>query len=256
MVYLYRNESVMKTLKQLTNPLFILLLAASITTVGCNSNNGDTVPGTTSTAVDNSVSVDDAVSNDAVDTSPLDTFNVDELKDELATLPLDSPSSEESDGLLYMREEEKLARDVYIYMFTQWNLKVFDNISQSEQTHTDAILALLERYSIADPVADNDEGVFEDAYLQTLYDNLIIKGSLSLVGSLYVGAEIEEIDIIDIQNQVDALEGNEDIATVYKNLIEGSKNHLRAFVKNLASQGVDYSPLHLSQDVYDAIIKD
>lgn len=250
----------MKTLKQLTNPLFILLLAASITTVGCNSNNGDTVPGTTSTAVDNtavdnSVSLDDAVSNDAVETSPLDTFNVDELKDVLAALPLDSLSSEESDGLLFMREEEKLARDVYIYMFTQWNLNVFDNISQSEQIHTDAILALLERYGIVDPVGDNDEGVFEDAYLQTLYDNLIIKGSLSLVGALYVGAEIEEIDLIDIQNQVDLLEGNEDIATVYKNLIEGSKNHLRAFVKNLASQGVDYSPLHLSQDEYDAIIK-
>jgi len=125
---------------------------------------------------------------------------------------------------------------------------------KSEQTHTDAILALLDRYDILDPVGNNAEGVFVNTDLQALYDALILQGSPSLIDALCVGAAIEEIDISDIQNLVDALEGNEDIALVYESLMKGSRNHLRAFVDNLASQAVDYAPQYLSQEVYDAII--
>lgn len=153
-----------------------------------------------------------------------------------------------------MREEEKLARDVYIYLFDQWGSEVFDNISNSEQTHTDAILTLLVRYDITDPVGNNAEGVFVDTFLQGLYDTLVAQGSASLIDALLVGAAIEEIDIIDIQNLVNALVGNEDIALVYENLLKGSRNHLRAFVSNLEKQGVIYQPQYLSPDVYDAII--
>ena len=172
----------------------------------------------------------------------------------LVTVTLDELSIAESDGLIFMREEEKLARDVYIYLFAEWGANVLDNIAKSEQTHTDAILTLLDKYDITDPVGNNAEGVFVNTDLQALYDALIINGSSSLINALYVGAEIEEIDILDIQALVDALEDNEDIATVYESLLKGSRNHLRAFVKNLANQGVDYAPQHLSQEAYDAII--
>jgi len=136
----------------------------------------------------------------------------------------------------------------------QPDFQTFDNISNAEQTHTDAVLTLLERYSLVDPVSNNAEGVFVNTVLQALYDDLIIQGSSSLVNALYVGAEIEEIDILDIQRLVDALEGNEDVAIVYESLLKGSRNHLRSFVNNLASQGVDYAPKYLSQEEYDAII--
>jgi tRNA isopentenyl-2-thiomethyl-A-37 hydroxylase MiaE len=75
-----------------------------------------------------------------------------------------------------------------------------------------------------------------------------------LIDALLVGAVIEEIDLIDIQNLVDTLEGNEDIVLVYENLMKGSRNHLRAFVSSLEKQGETYQPQYLSQDVYDAII--
>ena len=226
----YKKENIMKLLKQSIKPLFVFLLALPIFTVACNSDNEETVPAATTSA----------------DTTVLD--------DILATLPLDELSTSEEDGLLFMREEEKLARDVYIAMFALGYSKVFDNISRSEQTHTDAILTLLNRYDIPDPVVDNAEGVFINTDLQALYDALILQGSPSLIEALFVGAEIEEIDLIDIQNMVEALEGNQDILIVYESLMKGSRNHLRAFVNNLASQGVDYVPLHLSQEEYDAII--
>ena len=228
----------MNFLKHLTNPLFILFLALPIMTIGCSSDSTDeSAVSITTTDEDGVTSVDDVA-----------------LDEVLSTLPLEDLSEQEVNGLLFMREEEKLAHDVYVAMFALGYSKVFDNISNSEQTHTDAILTLLERYGIPDPVGDNTEGVFVNTDLQALYDALIILGEPSLEEALSVGAEIEEIDIIDIQNLVDALEGNEDIAIVYENLMKGSRNHMRAFVKNLANQGVDYAPKHLTQEGYDAII--
>ena len=227
----------MKNLPGLSKSLLILFLTLPFYISGCNSNDTDGVNSVISTDADGSTSVDETV-----------------LIDTLNTFPLDDLSTPESDGLIFMREEEKLAHDVYTSLFAQWGLKVFDNISNSEQTHTDAILILLDRYSITDPVGNNAEGVFVDSFLQGLYDTLVAQGSASLIDALLVGAAIEEIDIIDIQNLVDALEGNADLALVYESLLKGSRNHLRAFVSNLESQGEIYQPQYLSQDDYDAII--
>jgi len=230
----------MKYLQLLIKLLITFMLAASFFIAGCSSDTitEAPVPNITTTDSDGATSVDENALNDV-----LDTF-----------VPPDDLTPDEIAGLLFMREEEKLAFDVYIAMFNLGYPKVFDNISNSEQTHTDAVLALLNKYNIPDPVGNNAEGVFTDPYLQTLYDDLVTIGSPSLINALSVGAEIEEIDLIDIQEQVDKLEGNEDIAIVYEILMKGSRNHLRAFVNNLEKQGVDYLPTHLSQEEYDAII--
>ena len=168
---------------------------------------------------------------------------------------LDELSDSEAAGLVFMREEEKLARDVYIYLYQVWEQKTFDNIAASEQAHTDAMLDLLYKYGIDDPVGDNAEGVFVDQNLQGLYDTLTATGSASLIDALLVGAAIEEIDLIDIKHLVDELDGNDDIRQVYENLIAGSENHLRAFVRVLEQQGITYTPGHLSQEEYDAIVR-
>jgi len=168
---------------------------------------------------------------------------------------LDELSDSEAAGLVFMREEEKLARDVYIYLYQLWGQKTFDNIAASEQAHTDAMLDLLYKYGIDDPVGDNAEGVFVDQNLQGLYNTLTASGSASLIDALLVGAAIEEIDLIDIKHLVDELDGNDDIKQVYENLIVGSENHLRAFVRALEQQGIIYTPGHLSQEEYEAIVK-
>jgi hypothetical protein len=163
-------------------------------------------------------------------------------------------SEEEAAGLFFMREEEKLARDVYIRLYEQWGLPVFQNISQSEQAHTEAVKTLLDSYGLEDPVSIDEVGVFTDSVLQELYNQLIIQGNQSLSDALKVGATIEEIDILDLETRLEQTD-KPDIQRVYGNLLNGSMNHLRAFVSTLQRQtGEDYSSQYLSQEAFDAII--
>ena len=172
----------------------------------------------------------------------------------IAKYPVEELNQGETDGLIFMREEEKLARDVYIAMYAKWSQRVFNNISESEQKHMDALKTLFDRYELDDPVAENDLGEFKNETLQDLYNMLIEQGSVSLIEALKVGALIEEIDILDIQKELDEHVDNQDVTFVYDNLLKGSRNHLRAYVRNLSRQGVDYAPLKLSEEQYLAII--
>jgi len=146
-----------------------------------------------------------------------------------------SLTSAEKYWLTYMREEEKVARDVYIVLYDQWQSRIFKNISLSEQTHMDAIKTLLDKYGIADPAAGKEIGEFTNPDLKDMYDELIEAGSVSLVDALEVGVEIEEADIADLNVGI-ASATRKDIITVYSNLLAGSLKHLDAFNSNLARQ--------------------
>ena len=145
-----------------------------------------------------------------------------------ATTPL---SATEKESLLYMREEEKLARDVYNTFYDRYGLRVFSNIAASEQAHMDAVLTLLNRYGLADPAAAAP-GVFNNDDLQALYDDLIDQGNASLTAALQAAVLIEETDIADLQDGL-ALTSHADLRAVYNNLLRASQNHLRAFSRQL-----------------------
>lgn len=168
-------------------------------------------------------------------------------------LPTDSLSDSEKASLQFMREEEKLARDVYLKLYKQWQLMPFRNIARSEQMHMDMILNLLQQYDLRDPVGENAEGVFVNKELQQLYNELIEKGLKSEIEALRVGAYIEEVDIRDLQQALDQEIERDDIASVYNQLLNGSYNHLRAFTRNLEQRGVTYVPTVLNQSVYENI---
>jgi hypothetical protein len=151
------------------------------------------------------------------------------------TATVSALSSSEEEGLIFMREEEKLAHDVYATLYAQWGLPVFQNIANSESTHTAAVKVLLDRYGIADPAAGNGVGEFTNPELQKLYDQLVAQGSTSLVDALKVGVAIEEKDILDLQTRL-AQTSSADVQLVYNNLMHGSENHLRAFTSTLQRQ--------------------
>jgi hypothetical protein len=164
-------------------------------------------------------------------------------------------SEQEIQSLVFMREEEKLARDVYLKLYESWNADIFLNISNSEVRHMDAVLCLIERYDLEDPVGMNEVGVFQNAALQELYFDLVEAGAESLEAALRVGATIEDLDIRDLlQYMNDEAIDNGDIMAVYENLLRGSRNHLRAFVRNLEIIGSDYEAQYISSEEYEAII--
>jgi hypothetical protein len=184
--------------------------------------------------------------------------SVEHADSEFAGAPASELSDAEKEALLYMREEEKLAHDVYVTLSSQWASSlggedVFARISQSELAHMDAVAGLLERYGLEDP-ASSELGVFTNPDLQALYTRLVAQGSQSLAEALKVGAAIEEIDIFDLQTRL-AQTGNVEIQQVFSNLVRASGNHLRSFAAVLNSQtGEVYQPQYLSQEAYAAIV--
>jgi hypothetical protein len=198
----------------------------------------------------------------------------------------------ESTHLTFMRSEEKLARDVYLTLAGCYQgvpgAEVFTNIGDgSEQTHTDTVRDMLESYGLVDPNPDANDlpdniGVFvkdDDSdyggeygwYFQEKYEDLVEAGKVDLLSALYVGALIEELDMNDIIICPKVIVENEDdvpavgcglnytdeksLKTMYTHLVEGSENHLRAFVKNIEQiTGEPYVAQYLSQEQVDAIL--
>ena len=176
------------------------------------------------------------------------------MRPEIMKIEKSDLSAAEREGLLFMREEEKLARDVYITLYETWGNQIFANIAQSEQTHTEAVRQLLEKYSITDPVSDDTVGQFVNPEFSKLYTDLVAKGNTSEVEALKVGALIEDLDIKDLNERISQTD-NDDIKRVYENLLRGSRNHLRAFDKQLRNQGATYEPEYISKEEFETVIK-
>ncbi|GAB6045129.1 hypothetical protein JCM11957_07270 [Caminibacter profundus] len=170
-------------------------------------------------------------------------------------LPKESLSKAEIKDLLHMREEEKLARDVYLTLYKKWKLPVFKNISRSESWHMHMVKLLLDKYGLHDPVEKTGDriGIFENKKLQSLYNELVEKGSISLKDALIVGATIEDLDIKDLKEAI-RRSNNKDIDLVYQNLEKGSRHHMRAFVGILRRYGGDYTPQFISKSYFNQII--
>lgn len=162
-------------------------------------------------------------------------------------------SSAEISDLLFMQEEERLARDVYAVLYEEWDLQIFKNIGDAEQTHMDSVTVLVERYGLDDDPSEIIPGEFSHPELQKLYEDLVFAGMQSPEDALRVGALVEETDIVDLQDAMSRT-GNADILRVYENLMSGSENHLRSFVNNIEQRGASYTPVVLEQEEYDAII--
>ena len=162
-------------------------------------------------------------------------------------------TQEEIDDLMFMREEEKLARDVYLTQYVNWGTFIFYNISLSEQSHTDAVRNLIEKYWLEDPAID-EIGLFANTELQLLYDQLTTRAEDSELEALMVGANIEELDIEDLVNARDRTDRS-DIRRVYGNLLNGSTNHLIAYVAVIENMtGELYVAQYLPQEVVDEIL--
>ncbi len=159
------------------------------------------------------------------------------LLEEHGITPLTSEQSSQNsattEDLIYIIEEEKLAHDVYVALYEKWGLRTFNNIQNSETTHQNMALGVIESRGLTDP-RKRDTGQFTNKDLQLLYDKLVAQGSQSVTEAYKVGVTIEELDISDIQKMLSRLDPKDtDIKNVLENLMSGSENHLRAFNRKL-----------------------
>ncbi len=175
------------------------------------------------------------------------------ITDAVMAYPTETLDEGELEGLMKMREEEKLARDVYEYLYNKYETKIFTNIMQAEETHMFAVKVMIDKYNLEDPADNSPAGVFKSSELQDVYDMLIAKGNTSLTDAFVVGTIIEDLDIYDLNTLLEST-SNEDLKYVYENLNAGSRNHLKAFYPQLLRNGGEYTPQYLTQEEFDTIL--
>jgi len=160
-------------------------------------------------------------------------------------------SSQAASELIRMREEEKLAHDVYLAMHEKWGAQVF-GIRNAELKHMGAMKKMLDRFGMEDPIVDQTPGVFASEVYSDLYVQLVESGSESLMDAYKVGAKIEELDLFDLRTASDGV-GDQVLTKVYGNLERATRNHLRAFAAQIEANGGSYEAEHLTQAEFDTI---
>lgn len=161
--------------------------------------------------------------------------------------------AQEKQDLIWLREEEKLARDVYTYAYNLYGEKTFTNVSSSEQRHMDEVQTLLEKYELTDPIVNDSIGVFSSAELRDLYVELTGLADSSLEKAFYVGATIEDLDLKDLSvfasNTTRA-----DLLDTYNKLTCGSRNHMRAYYDKLKAHNVTYEAQYITATELGVIV--
>jgi hypothetical protein len=163
-------------------------------------------------------------------------------------------SADEISGVRSLLEEEKLARDVYLALYRNWGYEAFHKISESEQSHMDALIGVLEQAGVSDPTAGFGPGEFATGAVQDLYMGFTGQGGQSLAAALRAGAAIEELDIRDIQRLQSGID-NPGLLRVLENLRQGSIRHLRAFRSAYEREtGGAYVPQYLSSEDFNGLM--
>ena len=172
--------------------------------------------------------------------------------------PTSALSQELANTLSYMGNEERLAYDVYNYLYAEFGTKQFTNIAtKSEYKHITAVQQLVQKYKLDDtiafsnvdlpslgyintPIESMQAGVYDISAIQALYDDLTTQGSASETDALKVGCIIEVVDVTDLDRDIAIAESENatDIVTVFNFLRDGSYNHYWAFDNGLKKNGV------------------
>ena len=150
-------------------------------------------------------------------------------------------TEDQKDRLYFIYQEEKVARDVYIYANEVYpDEGTFASIKHSEQRHIDAAEKLCINYGIDLSAIDESEsgyGEFDDDYLQALYQSQIdlIDGG-DLLAAVKVGLAVENVDIGTLTESIESMDMPDDVIRTYEILREGSYNHRESFEAAIARE--------------------
>ncbi|KAF5067878.1 hypothetical protein DSECCO2_248560 [anaerobic digester metagenome] len=139
----------------------------------------------------------------------------------------------ERSDLLFMRQEEQMAHDLYMVWYEKYSIPIFRNIADAETSHASEVQFLLDRYQVPSDMIGNLSSGYNNPEIQALADALAEQGAQSLTDAFKAGVAIEETDIADLDKAI-ANTTRPDIIQVYTNLRNGSENHLSAFTSQLS----------------------
>jgi hypothetical protein len=160
-------------------------------------------------------------------------------------------SPRDVEGMRFIWEEEKTARDLYRSFYNMTNQSIFLDLKRSEQNHMDQVKSIMDRYGVKTPVPD--QGALENRSLIQIYTDLLSRGNRSNQEALTAAATFEEISIMDLQKEIAATD-NQEVIVVYQGLLAGSRKHLRSYVSDLKELGIAYSPQYLSRAEFGEIM--
>ena len=184
----------------------------------------------------------------------------------------------EQTHLVFTCEEEKLARDVYQVLGRRFpEVGSFHAMAENKEDSNCAVKALMQKYQVSVPRVNHNVGVFSwgiyGRYFTEKYLVLTDQGRSSLLNALYVGAFIEELNILDIEHcpkvLVDINNGindasacgmqytdNPDVLAIYADLLDESSEHLRLLVRDIEKiiGTGKYQAQVLPQEEVDAIL--
>lgn len=229
--------------------------AVPVAVDGQTTNQTQTIAGASAEAeTELPAPVVEAESNSTLAAAPGNGNNDAALHQNLTITAEGELSEEEVAYLIFMREEEKLAHDIYIFLDELWGFPIFANIAAAESQHMASVLSVMEAYGIDEPSGGQAAGQFTDPELQALYDEFTSQGALSAADALLVGGLVEERDVADLDEALAQTE-NPTLVQLLSNLRLGSTNHLLAFSSNYERQsGLAYTPQLLDADTYAAAL--
>ena len=192
---------------------------------------------------------------------PAEPVSCDQVLDErFDWLPVNVLDTQTEEDIELLREEEKMARDLYLEMSLLYDLSVFSNIAQSEQQHMDLVAKLIDRYGLEDYAAGMPIGEFNNLWVQETYDDLYELGQQSLIDALWAGAIVEDVDIYHLDHMIEHCADHDfdDVSLIIENMNAGSRNHMRSFWGALDKRDVTYVAVdeegRISQERLDEII--
>jgi hypothetical protein len=131
--------------------------------------------------------------------------------------------------LTEMREEERVARDLYTQLGRSSGEAIFTRIAAAEQRHLDAVERLMSSQGMDPDAAGTTVGRYAVPDLQSAYNRWLAAGRASDQAAYKVGVELEKQDIAELK-ALRVASGTTG-ARVVQALRTGSEHHLAAFTK-------------------------
>lgn len=161
--------------------------------------------------------------------------------------------ADEQRDLQRIREQRKLARDLYWDLAKHWGSLVLVRLGAAEQTHLNTLDTLLDHYGLSDPVAGHAVGESGDPKFQALHVQIVEVGHRSEMAASQAGLLVEEMSLSDLA-AARARTRQPEIAAVYDDLLRNSRNHLRALFRQMQRFEGEYVPQSLSLSDFEAIV--